>query len=166
MNHTEQEQQNIEVIKEFILIAHDPKRASAQAVRHLCVPNSRLFAPTTFPGIHTVEQFAEDHGNLMKQINDLRIANFDVCFAKENRVCLRYSAEGSHSGLPHGAILPSGRRAYWSAAALFRLENCKIAELIINWNKLSMWEQLGWPPEECLVYTEKRQPESQFRKAA
>jgi predicted ester cyclase len=166
MNHTHQEQRNIEVVKEFILIAHDPKRASARSVSHLSSPNSRFFAPTTFPGVPTVEQYAEEQGKLMKQIADLRIANFDVFFAKESRVCLRYSAEGSHNGLPHGDIPPTGRRAYWSAAAIFRLEDGKIAQFILNWNKLSMWEQLGWPAEECLVYTIKKRPESRFRSAA
>lgn len=163
MGHTEQELSHIEVIKEYMLIAFDPRRASADAVRHLCAPINRFIAPTTFPEIDTIEQYAEDHGKLMKQVNDLHITNFDVLFAKDNRVCLRYSAEGSHRGEPHGEIQPTRRRASWDAAAIFRLENGKIAEFIEEWNKLSMWEQLGWPLEECLVFT-KQQPYE--RKAA
>lgn len=163
MGHTEQELNNVEVIKEYMLIAYDPKLASADAVRHLCAPVNRFIAPTTFPEIQTVEQYAEDHGKLMKQVNDLHITNFDIFFAKDNRVCLRYSAEGSHQGAPHGPIQPTGRRAIWDAAAIFRLENGKIAEFIKEWNKLSMWEQLGWPPGECMVFT---QQQSTVKKAA
>lgn len=174
MGHTEQEFKNIEVVKEYMLIAYDPQRASADAVRQLCAPENRFIAPTTFPDIHTVVQYADEHGKLMKQVNDLHITNFDIFFAKDDRVCLRYSAEGSHMGEPHGAIQPSGRVARWNAAAIFRLEDGKIAEFIKDWNKLSMWEQLGWPLEECLVHSEDDQTAShrdqatdfQARKAA
>lgn len=163
MGHTEQELNNMEIVKEYMLITYDPKLASADAVRHLCTPVNRFIAPTTCPEIHTVEQYAEHHGKLMKQVNDLHITNFDVLFAKDNRVCLRYSAEGSHQGAPHGGIPPTGRSASWDAAAIFRLENGKIAEFIKEWNKLSVWEQLGWPPEECMVFTPQ---ESTAKKAA
>ncbi|MGV0107550.1 hypothetical protein NSTC731_04266 [Nostoc sp. DSM 114167] len=37
---------------------------------------------------------------------------------------------------------------------LFRVENGKLAEFIKEWNKLSMWEQFGWPIEECLTQKE------------
>ncbi len=69
-------------------------------------------------------------------------------------MCLRYTAEGSHSGEPHGDIQPTGNKACWTASALFRVENGKLVEFIKDWNKLSMWEQLGWPLEECLTQAE------------
>lgn len=87
----------------------------------------------------------------MKQVNDLHFVNFDVLFAKEDRVCLRYTAEGSHSGEPHGNINATGKKAQWTATGTFRVENGKLAEFIKDWNKLSMWEQFGWPIEECLT---------------
>lgn len=166
MGHTEEELHNIEIVKQYMLIAYDPQRASGEAVQHLCAPGNRFIAPSTFPEIHTLEQYAEDHGKLMRQVNDLHITNFDVFFAKDNRVCLRYSAEGSHKGEPHGKIRPTGRHAHWSAAAIFRLANGKIAEFIKDWNKLAMWEQLGWPAEECLVDTKHEDTGGAMRKAA
>ena len=45
----------------------------------------------------------------------------------------------------------SGRKATWTAAALFRVEDGELVEFIKDWNKLSMWEQFGWPIEECLT---------------
>jgi predicted ester cyclase len=131
-------------------IAYDPMRASAEAVRHLCAPDNRFIAPTTFPDVHTLEQYAEDHAKIMKQVNDLHFVGFDVLFAKGDRVALRYTAEGSHSGEPHGEIPPTGKKARWTAAALFRVEDGKLAEFIKEWDKLAMWHQLGWPLEECL----------------
>lgn len=119
--------------------------------KHLCDPENRFIAPTTFPDVHTLEDYAEDHGRIMEQVNDLHIVGFDVLFAKDDRVCVRYSAEGAHRGQPHGDIQPTGRTARWSAAALFRVRDGMLSEFIKEWNKLSMWEQLGWPVNECLT---------------
>nr|WP_322713599.1 ester cyclase [Nostoc sp. ChiSLP03a] len=150
-NYTLQEQKNIELVKEYMQIAYDPKRASAEAVGYLCASNNRFIAPTTFPNVHTLEEYAQDHGEIMKQVNNLHFVSFDVLFAKEDKVCLRYTAEGNHSGQPHGNINPTGKKAQWTATGTFRVENGKLAEFIKDWNKLSMWEQFGWPIEECLT---------------
>jgi predicted ester cyclase len=144
-------QNNIDLVREYIEIAYTPGRASAEAVAHLCAPDNRFIAPTTFPNVHTLEEYAEDHGRLMKQVNDLHIVGFDVFFGADDRVCLRYTAEGTHRGDPHGDIPPTGRTARWSAAAIFQVHNGQLREFIKDWNKLSMWEQLGWPASECLA---------------
>lgn len=146
-----EEQNNIDLVKEYMQIVYDPKRARAGAVAHLCAPGNRFIAPTTFPDIHTLEDYAEDHGRLMKQVNDLHVVSFDVLFAKNDRVCMRYTAQGTHGGEPHGHIMPTGRKSRWTACALFRIENGKLVEFIKEWNKLAMWEQFGWPAEECLA---------------
>ncbi len=117
-----QEKQNVEIVTEYMKIAYDPKKASAEAVSHLCAPNNKFIAPTTFPDAHTLEEYAEDHAKVMKQVNDLHFVNFDVLFAKDDRVCLRYTAEGSHSGEPHGDIPASGKKAQWTASAVFSPE--------------------------------------------
>ncbi len=67
IDYTPQEQQNLNLAKEYISISYDPKRASADAVKHLCAPGNTFIAPTTFPNVHTLEEYAEDHGKLMKQ---------------------------------------------------------------------------------------------------
>ncbi len=143
--------QNIDIVREYMEISYTPGRAGAEAVSHLCAPNNRFIAPTTFPDVHTLEGYADDHGRLMQQVNDLHIISFDVLFAAADRVCLRYTAEGTHRGEPHGDIRPTGRTARWSAAALFQVDDGKLVEFIKEWNKLSMWEQLGWPVDECLT---------------
>jgi predicted ester cyclase len=148
---TPDERRDQEMVREYIGIAYDPGRASARNVTHLCASDNRFIAPSTFPEVHTLEEYAEDHGKLMSQVADLHLVNLDVIFAKGDRVCLRYTAEGSHCGEPHGDIPPTGRRARWTAAALFRIEGGRLVEFIKEWNKLFMWEQLGWPIEECLT---------------
>jgi predicted ester cyclase len=154
-NYTAEEQRNLDLAKEYITISYDPKRASADAVKHLCAPRNRFIARSTFPNVHTLEEYAEDHGKLMKQVNDLHIISFDVLFAKGDSVALRYTAERHHAGEPHGALAPTGRKAQWTASALFKAADGKLTEFIKHWNKLSMWEHLGWPLEECLTQKNK-----------
>lgn len=147
---TQDEQANVELAREYMRISYTPGVASAEAVAHLCAPENVFTAPTTFPEVHTLEAYAEDHGRLMRQINDLRLVNLDVLFAKGDQIAIRYIAEGSHGGEPHGDIPPTGRRARWTAAALFWAKNGQLTGFTKEWNKLAMWEQLGWPIEECL----------------
>ena len=142
---------NLELVREYMGIAYDPKRASARHVAHLCAPGNVFFAPSTFPKVHTLEQYAEEHGKFMKAVADLHLVSLDIFFAHGDRVCLRYTAEGSHCGEAHGRIAPTRRNARWTAAALFRVEDGKLVQFVKDWNKLSMWEQLGWPIEECLT---------------
>lgn len=151
--YTPDEQYNVDLVREYMEIAYTPGRSSAQAVAHLCGPDNRFIAPTTFPGVDTLEEYAEDHARIMEQVDDLHLVSIDVLFAKADRVCLRYSAAGTHRGKPHGDIAPTGRSANWSAAALFQIRDRKLVEFIKDWNKLSMWEQFGWPVSECLTGT-------------
>ena len=74
-NYTPQEQKNIELVKEYMQIAYDPKRANAEAVEHLCASNNRFIAPTTFPNVHTLKEYAQEHGEIMKQVNDLHFVS-------------------------------------------------------------------------------------------
>ena len=80
----------------------------------------------------------------MASIADLSIKSYDYIFAKNNMVLLRYSAGGSHCGEPHNGIEASGRKANWTAAAIFELEDAKIKGWTKEWDKLNMWKQLGW----------------------
>ena len=80
----------------------------------------------------------------MSAIADLHIVSYDIFFTKECHVLLRYSAEGSHCWEPHNGIEPSGRKAKWTAAAIFEVRDGKIHSFIREWDKLNVWKQLGW----------------------
>lgn len=147
---TAEERSNLDLAHEYMRIAYTPGVASAAAVKRFCAESNRFTGPTTFPGVHTLEDYAEAHRTLMEQLDDLHFVSFDEAFAKGDRVAFRYTAAGTHRGKPHGSIAPTGRRAQWTAAALFRVEGGRLVEFVKDWNKLAMWEQLGWPAEECL----------------
>jgi hypothetical protein len=56
-------------------------------------------------------------------------------------------------GEPHGNIPPSNKKATWTACGVFKInEFGKLEEFIKEWNKLPMWEQFGWPVEECYTF--------------
>ena len=80
----------------------------------------------------------------MSAIADLHIISYDIVFAKDGHVLLRYSAEGSHCGQSHNGIEPSGRKAKWTAAAIFEVKDGKVHSFTKEWDKLNMWKQLGW----------------------
>ena len=80
----------------------------------------------------------------MSAIADLHIKSYDIVFAKNGHVLLRYSAEGSHCGEAHNGIQPTGKKAQWSASAIFEVEDEKIKGWTKEWDKLNMWKQLGW----------------------
>ena len=145
---TSAERRNVELVTESMTIASDAKRASADAVRNVCAPGNRLVAPSTFPGVETLEGYADARAEVMRSLDDLHFVASDVVFARGDRVAPRCTAEGSHRGAPHGGIPPAGRSARWTAAALFRVEGGRLAEFIKEWDKLATWEQLGWPLDE------------------
>lgn len=88
--------------------------------------------------------YADSHAKVMSAIADLHIISYDIVFAKDGHVLLRYSAEGSHCGQPHNGIEPSGKKAKWTAAAIFEVTDGKVHSFTKEWDKLSMWKQLGW----------------------
>ena len=86
----------------------------------------------------------------MSAIADLHITSYDIVFAKDGHVLLRYSAEGSHCGQPHNGIEASGNKAKWSAAAIFEVKDGRVHSFTKEWDKLNMWKQLGWV---CSLFT-------------
>ena len=80
----------------------------------------------------------------MSALADLHIVSYDMVFAKDGHVLLRYTATGSHCGEAHNGIKPSGKRAKWTAAAIFEVRDGKVYSFTKEWDKLNMWKQLGW----------------------
>lgn len=144
---TAQEEANVKVVLEYMEIAYSPtNNKGASSVSHLCAPGNTFAAPSTFPMAHTAEEYSEAHAHVMSALNDLHIVQFDVVVAKENFVSLRYTATGSHIGTAHNGIPPTQRKAQWTAAGNFVIDNTtgKIQHWWKDWDKMQMWKQLGW----------------------
>jgi hypothetical protein len=109
---TPSEETNISLVKEYMRIAYSPtENHGRQSVAHLCLDDAWFWAPTTFPGVESPQEYAESHSQVMASIADLHIVCYDQVFAKDGHVLLRYTAEGSHCGEPHDGIEKSGKKA-------------------------------------------------------
>ncbi|KAL4246235.1 NTF2-like domain superfamily protein [Abortiporus biennis] len=146
-NLTEQEEKNVKTVLAYMEIAYSPTdNKGAISVAKFCAKGNTFAAPSTFPNAHTAEEYSEDHMHVMSSLTDLHIIQFDVVVAKENFVSLRYTATGSHIGAPHNGIAPTGRKAQWTAAGNFVVdeESGLIKHWWKDWDKMRMWKQLGW----------------------
>ncbi|KEY71976.1 hypothetical protein S7711_07122 [Stachybotrys chartarum IBT 7711] len=98
---TPDEEKNLALCKEYMAIAYSPEEnTGGKSVAHLCHPDSWFWSPATFPGCQTPMDYAESHSVVMTSVKDLHIIRFDQAWAKDGHVLLRYTAEGSHGGLP------------------------------------------------------------------
>lgn len=144
---TSEEQQNIDICKQYMSIAYSPtNNTGGSSVQHLCHPDSWFWGPSTFPGCETPMDYAESHSHVMASVNDLHIMRYDQAFAKNGHILLRYTAEGNFKGEPYLGIQPNGNHARWSAAAIFEIEDGKIRSFTKDWDQKVMQIQLGWAP--------------------
>ncbi|CAL1711899.1 unnamed protein product [Somion occarium] len=150
LNH--REENNVKLVMEYIGIAYSPEEnKGANSVKHLCDRGNTFEAVSTFPKAHTAEEYAEEHAKVMASLTDLHIMRFDIVSAKEDFVTIRYTATGTHRGAPHNGIEATGKRAEWTAAGNFIIDEHtgKIKHWWKDWDKMRMWKQLGWvkPPD-------------------
>lgn len=82
--------------------------------------------------------YAESHSHVMASVSDLHILRYDQAWAKDGHVLLRYTAEGSHCGKPYKDIEATGKKARWSAAAIFEVEDGKIRSFTKDWDQKVM----------------------------
>jgi len=76
---------------------------------------------------------------------DLRIVEHDM-LAEDDRVASRWTASGTHTGVPFGAAPASGRRFAISGMSVYRLRDGRIVEGWVNDDNLGMPTQLGLRP--------------------
>jgi hypothetical protein len=65
--YSEHERRNMAAAREYLEIAYDPKRASADAVRHLVAEGAIFEAHSTFPAVHDPLAYAQHHAGACAQ---------------------------------------------------------------------------------------------------
>ena len=85
------------------------------------------------------------------------LRGFDAGFPDNVQTFTHVAAEGDHIGVlatyegthqgPLGSIPPTGKRAKFNFAGVFRVENGKFAEFWITWDNMTVLGQLGLLPE-------------------
>lgn len=62
--------------------------------------------------------------------------------AEGNKVVTRFTSQGTQKGSLMG-IAPTNKKATWTGIVIDRIENGKIVESWVNWDKCGMLQQLG-----------------------
>jgi len=76
---------------------------------------------------------------------DLRLTIEDI-IAEGETVVARWSCRGTHNGDLNG-IAPTGKQVLISGVSIARFTNGKMSEGFVNWDALSLMQQLGVVPE-------------------
>ena len=89
----------------------------------------------------------------IRQVSTYRAAFPDLRFvvedsiAEDERVALRWSAEGTHRGSLRG-FSPTGVRSTTTGISISRWEGGRIAEVWVEWDNLGLARQIGAAPPE------------------
>jgi steroid delta-isomerase-like uncharacterized protein len=73
-------------------------------------------------------------------------AQVEDVFSEGDKVAVRLTVTGTHTGLLLGRIPATGKRAAWTGIDILRIENGKIKERWSERNLLSLMRQLGAVP--------------------
>jgi steroid delta-isomerase-like uncharacterized protein len=92
------------------------------------------------PGPAGQKQIADDFRAAFPDLD----VTVDVIVGEDDFVVGRWTASGTHLGA-WGALEPTGRRATFSAANIFRFEGGKVAEIWNHRDDLGLMEQVGAP---------------------
>jgi steroid delta-isomerase-like uncharacterized protein len=76
---------------------------------------------------------------------DLRLTVEDI-IAEGETVVARWSCRGTHKGDLNG-IAPTGKHVNFTGISIARFTNGKMSEGFVNWDALSLMQQLGVVPE-------------------
>jgi steroid delta-isomerase-like uncharacterized protein len=116
-------------------------QGKTDSVRELMSENCRHHDPV-FPSLTSGADNVKRHITTCRNgFPDLKFS-IDDTIAERNEVVIHWTARGSHKGQFLG-MAPTNKNATVSGTSIFRIENGKIAEQWVDWNLLSMMEQLG-----------------------
>lgn len=131
--------ENKEIIRRFV--EEIPNKGNVARIGDFLTPESVTHFPTfDYEG---AERFKElmirgAFPDLQETIEDL--------IAEGDKVVERFSLRGTHRGEFMG-VAPTGREVSWTAQAIYRMVDGKIAEIWVEANLLGLMLQLGVIPE-------------------
>jgi steroid delta-isomerase-like uncharacterized protein len=118
---------------------------------HVAVADE-LFAPTYHHHDSSTPDFGRGPESEKKRVTLYRHAFPDIRFTIEDllaegeTVVARWSCRGTHKGELHG-MAPTGQRFNITGLSIARFTNGKMFEGHVNWDALSLMQQLGIVPE-------------------
>ena len=89
-----------------------------------------------------LENFKEAVADFTKAFPDLKIEIQDMV-AEGDRVAVRFTHRGTHTGATFAGIPPTGKRVVWTCNGIYRVAKGKLVEEWFNEDSLAMMKQLG-----------------------
>lgn len=116
-------------------------KGHADVVDQIMSPQCRIHDPV-FPSLTAGAENYKQHIRSCKEgFPDLKFAIEDV-IAEHNEVVIHWRGHGTHRGAFLG-LAPTNKSATVSGTSITRMEKGRIVELWVDWNLLSLLEQLG-----------------------
>ena len=81
-------------------------------------------------------------------------ATIDELIAEDDRVVVRFTTRGTHTGAYRG-VAPTGRAVAWSEVGIVHIVAGRIAEFTTLWDRLGFLQQLGILPGEERILAER-----------
>jgi steroid delta-isomerase-like uncharacterized protein len=116
-------------------------KGKEKAIDELMSPKCRFHDPV-FPSLTSgMENYKEHIRNCRNGFPDLKFTIEDS-IAERNEVVHHWKAHGTHGGAFLG-MPATNKSATVSGTTIYRMERGKVAEIWVDWNLLSLLEQLG-----------------------
>ena len=133
-------EENKAIVRRFFELG--PSSGDMNAANALLDPNFALHTPLpSAPGIQGINDVVTTCRAAFEHLN----VTVEDMVAEGNKVTARFTARGIHKGQFMG-LPPTGKSITITGIEIFRIENCKIAELWGEANMLGLMEQLGIVP--------------------
>ena len=133
-------EENKAIVRRFFELG--PSSGDMNAANALLDPNFALHTPLpSAPGIQGINDVVTTCRAAFEHLN----VTVEDMVAEGNKVTARFTARGIHKGQFMG-LPPTGKSITMTGIEIFRIENCKIAELWGEANMLGLMEQLGIVP--------------------
>ena len=111
------------------------------SLRELMADNCRHHDPV-FPSLSGGTENIKQHITTCKAaFPDLKFT-IDDTIAERNEVVHHWTGRGTHKG-PFLGMQPTNKQATVSGTSIYRIDKGKIAEVWVDWNLMTMMEQLG-----------------------
>ena len=95
-----------------------------------------------FPNLTSGLDRLTDHINMCRKAFPDLLFSIDDTIAERDEVVAHWTARGTQGG-PFLGIQPTHKVASVSGTSIFRIKNQKISEQFVDWNLLTLLEQLG-----------------------
>jgi steroid delta-isomerase-like uncharacterized protein len=135
-------QANKELLRRFVEAIN---KNNLDLFDELCSPNYVWHgeaSPTNRNDVVGLTNFKKAVAEFTNAMPDLKVVIEDIV-AEGDRVAVRYTESGTHTGASFCGMPPRGTRIVWSAVDIYRVEKGKLAEEWFAEDSLGVWKQLG-----------------------